>query len=212
MAWSAAWCGSVAPNRWLDLLPRTIARYQVDHPGVQFSVRSGVTRQLVTALLADEVELVLVHDPEPSDALRVITVIDQPLCAMLRPDHPLAARTSLRLADCEPYPVALGDRSFGSRRLIDAATARSALTLRVAIESSTVQLAKEFTVLTGAISFQFKVGTDKEVRSGQLVSIPIIDPGLDHGRLVLASRDGRMPPIATLSFTKALVDELANIA
>ena len=99
-----------------DFMPNAIAQYQESHPGVQFQLLSGVTGQLVAALLRDEVELVMVHDPQPSDALRVLAALPQPLCAMLRPDHPLADRPGLRLADCADYPVALGDASFGSRR------------------------------------------------------------------------------------------------
>jgi len=194
-----------------DLVPATIAHYQQAHPGVTFQVVSGVTQQLITALLADQVELVLVHDPEPSDSLRVIAALEQPLCAMLRPDHPLAKRKTLRLADCKNYSVALGDRSFGSRRLLDAAMARGALTLKIALEASTVQMLKEFTLQTGAISFQFQIGTLKEVRNGSLVSIPMSDPGLAGSRLILAARNGRMPPIATLSFTEALVARMAEL-
>lgn len=194
-----------------DLVPATIAHYQQTHPGVTFQVVSGVTQQLVAALLADQVELVLVHDPEPTDDLRVIAALDQPLCAMLRPDHPLAGQRTLRLADCQDYPVALGDRSFGSRRLLDAVMARGALTLKVMLEASTVQMLKEFTLQTGAISFQFQIGTLRELRSGELVSIPLVDRGLTGSRLVLAARNGRMPPIATLSFTEAMVARLAEL-
>lgn len=194
-----------------DLMPRTIAHYQQAHPGVQFQVVSGVTAQLVQQLMADDVEMVLVHDPQPSESLRVISALDQPLCAMLRPDHPLAGRESLRLADCQEFVVALGDRSFGSRRLLDAVMARSRLQLKVALEASAVQTLKEFTRQTGAISFQFQIGTLREVRTGELVSIPLTDRSLTSSQLVLATREGRMLPIAALSFQEALVNALAAL-
>jgi DNA-binding transcriptional LysR family regulator len=194
-----------------DLVPGAIADYQRSHPGVQFQLVSGVTRVLVNALMQDDVELVLVHDPEPTPTLRVVEAVGQPLCAMLRPDHPLAGRRSLRLADCEPYTVALGDRSFGSRRLIDAVTASAQISLRVALEASAVQTLKEFTRRTGAISFQFQIGTLNEVRRGELVSIPVEDRGLLHSQLVLAARAGRTLPIATASFLESLSGALASM-
>ncbi|CAN5393691.1 LysR family transcriptional regulator [soil metagenome] len=193
-----------------DLMPATIAAYQQTHPGVQFQLSAGVTVTLVASLLQDEVELVLVHDPQPSDASRVVCAIPQPLCAMLRPDHPLAGRESLRLADIEDYPVALGDRSFGSRRLLDELTARSRIQLKTVLEASTVQTLKEFTLHTGAISFQFQIGTRQEVRRGTLVSIPMSDGLLMHSQLVLLTRAGRMLPIATMSFIEALVAKLSE--
>ncbi|MGQ2981466.1 MAG: LysR family transcriptional regulator [Polaromonas sp.] len=194
-----------------DLVPSAIALYQQNHPGVQFRVLAGVTGQLLAALMADEVELVLVHDPEPSDDLRVIASLDQPLCAMMRPDHPLAGRQKIRLADCQKYTVALGDHSFGSRRLLDVLMARSRMSLKVALEASTVQMLKEFTRQTGAISFQFQIGTEQEVRKGELVSIPLTDRSLSASQLVLAVRDGRALPVATLSFIQALVARLAAL-
>ena len=195
-----------------DLVPSAVVQYQAQHPGVQFQVVSGVTNQLLGLLAQDEIELVLVHDPTPSDDLRVITRLPQPLCAMVRPDHPLAGRTRLRLADCQKYPVALGDQSFGSRRLLDAVMARSRLSLRPLVEASTVQLLKEFTRQTGAISFQFQIGTLQEARRGEFVSIPLSDPALGRSELVLAVREGRRLPIATMSFIELLVSRLAELA
>lgn len=194
-----------------DLIPSAVAQYQAQHPGVQFQVVSGVTHQLVQLLGQDDVELVLVHDPAPRDDLQVISRLHQPLCAMVRPDHPLAGRTSLRLAECQPYAVALGDHSFGSRRLLDAVMARSRIAMRPMIEASTVQLLKEFTRQTGAISFQFEIGTLQEKRSGELVSIPLVDAALGRSELVLAVREGRRLPSATLSFVELLVGRLAEI-
>jgi len=194
-----------------DLIPRTIARYQQAHPGVQFQVVSSTTTLLVAALMADDIELVLVHDPAPSQLLRVISAVAQPLCAMVRPDHPLASRKTLRLADCQKYPVALGDRSFGSRRLLDGVMAQSRLALQVALEASTVQTLKEFTRHTGAISFQFEIGTQSDVQRGDLVAIPLSDRALRQSRLVLASRATRMLPIAASSFQETLVGRLAAL-
>ncbi|WP_066266196.1 LysR family transcriptional regulator [Hydrogenophaga palleronii] len=194
-----------------DLVPSAVAQYQAQHPGVQFQVASGVTHHLVQLLGQDDVELVLVHDPAPSDDLQVISRLHQPLCAMVRPDHPLAGRSSLRLAECQPYAVALGDQSFGSRRLLDAVMARSRIAMRPMIEASTVQLLKEFTRQTGAISFQFEIGTLQEKRRGELVSIPLVDAALGRSELVLAVREGRRLPSATLSFVELLVGRLAEI-
>jgi len=195
-----------------DLIPRTIASYQQAHPGVQFLIVSSVTNKLVASLMDDDIELVLVHDPEPSQALRVISAVAQPLCAMVRPDHPLATHKTIRLADCQKYPVALGDRSFGSRRLLDGVMAQSRIALQVAIEASTVQTLKEFTRQTGAISFQFEIGTLADTRRGELVAIPLSDRALRQSRLVLAARATRMLPIAALSFVEALVAQLAQPA
>ena len=122
----------------------------------------------------------------------------------MRPGHPLAKRTSLRLAECQPYPVALGVETFGSRRLIDALLTKSRLTLRVAMEASAVQPQKMFARDTDAICFQYQIGTVRDAREAELVSIPLSDPDLTKGRLVLASRAGRILPIPAANFVETL--------
>ena len=201
-------CAESAAN---DLIPETIARYQERYPGVQFQMLVGSTAPLMAALLEDEADLMLAHDPPSSDQLNIIVSVRQPLCAMMRPGHPLAERDTLRLADCQPYPVALGAETFGSRKLINALLAKSRLSLRVAMESSAVQPQKVFARDTDAICFQYQIGTLRDVRYGELVAIPLTDPALMTGSLVLASRAGRILPIPAASFVETLKAAFARI-
>ena len=170
----------------------------------------GSTAPLMTALIADEVDLLLAHDPPSSDMLNIIETIKQPLCAMMRPGHPLATRSPLRLADCQPYPIALGAAPFGSRKLIDTLLTKSRLSLRVVMEANAVQPQKIFARDSDTICFQYQVGTLREARDGELVSIPLVDPDLTKGRLVLASRAGRLLPIPAASFVETLKAALSR--
>lgn len=191
-----------------DLVPRCIALYHARHPGVQFQVVTQVTASLVSQLLRDEVDLILAHGPPPTDDLRVLRAVVQPLCAMMHPDHPLAQHSSVRLIDCQPFPLALGDSSFSTRRLIDTLATRLRIRLQVALESSTVQSIKEFSRHSRAISFQYQIGTQREVRSGDLVAVPLSDKSLNQGQLVLACRASRVLPIASQSFAQTLEQAL----
>jgi DNA-binding transcriptional LysR family regulator len=187
-----------------DLIPSTIADYQRKYPAVKFSVAMGVTSTLTTALLQDDLDLLIVHDPSPSDQIKVITVTRQPLCVMVKPDHPLTKLPSVRLADCQKFPVALGDAAFGSRKLIESIVSRSRISLNVVLEATSVQVLKEFTLLSNAISFQFEIGTRKEVAQGTLVAIPLTDRTLANTKLAIACRSGRTLPIASKSFAQLL--------
>ncbi|GGK47562.1 LysR family transcriptional regulator [Salinarimonas ramus] len=191
-----------------DLVPRAIAAFQDAHPGVQFRLWSGVTSGLVAALLRDDVDLVLAHDPPPSDALQIIAEAPQPLCAMMRPDHPLAGRASLRLAELQAFRIAVGDETFQTRRALDDAMHRSRLTFEIALEASSVEALKTYTMATGAIGFQYEIGTRREVERGDLAVVPLSDVPLAGNRLVLACRAGRLPPIAAVTFCENLAQML----
>lgn len=62
---------------------------------------SGVTANLVASLMQDTIDLILVHDPGPSDLLKILASVRKPLCVMVRPGHPLASLPALRLTDCQ---------------------------------------------------------------------------------------------------------------
>ena len=195
-----------------DLIPAAIAHYQKTHPAVQFQMFSGVTAALAGTLLQDQVDLILLHDPQPSDQIKVLASVRQSLCAMVRPAHPLASLKALRLTDCQKYPLTLGNQSFGSRKLIDAIVASSSIQLKVVLEGSSIQSLKEFTRQTDAVSFQFQIGTRRDVQRGELVAVPLVDRSLAQTRLTLAVRAGRMLPIASQSFASLLEQTLSQLA
>ena len=193
-----------------DIVPRIVAGWQARHPGVQFHIQVGGTQSLVASLVDDEVELVIAHDPPPGPQVKLLADMAQPLHVMMRPDHALASRKTLRLADCEAYPVALGDASFGSRRLLDAHVARSRIRLRTVAESGSVETIKAFARHGDALCFQFEAGTRRDAALGELVSVPLTDAGLAGSRLQLVARAGRSLPIAALTFAEALKGALFN--
>src|SRR5579862_9136270 len=73
-----------------DLLPAAISRFQSTHPNVRFIVRVGGPEELVSALTADQVDLILTHYPPPKHSVTVAAAAEQALCALMVSDHPLA--------------------------------------------------------------------------------------------------------------------------
>lgn len=187
-----------------DLVPVAISTYQKRYPGVQFHVQVGGTPVLMEALMNYEADLILAHDPPPSDALNEIITIPQPLCVMMREDHPLAGRGRLKLADLQNFPVAIGEPSFFSRQAVDIVLRKSKLSLQIAMEASAVRPMKVFARETGAICFQFEIGTRRDVRAGEMIAIKLADRDLAKSRLVLASRVGRSLPIPAATFVETL--------
>ena len=108
-----------------EVLPREIAAYRAQFPLVTFAVSMRDHTLGVAALASFEAELALLLAPPPAPEMRVLLAGRQPLCAMMRADHPLASgRGPVRLAHCLQHPVALPDHSLAIRHLLDAALAR----------------------------------------------------------------------------------------
>jgi DNA-binding transcriptional LysR family regulator len=184
------------------LLPDAIAEYRASHPAIAFSVTVAGPRALVDDLLRDSVDLILTHEQPDLGTVSVLCSAPQPLCALLAPEHPLAGHSSLRLRDCVPFPIAMPDHTLAARALIDAALERSSIQLEPAIVSNSIETTKIFARTSHGVCFSFRIGNKPDV-SG-MVSIPLADPGLSDARLFLASRRGRVLPVAAAAFAELL--------
>jgi DNA-binding transcriptional LysR family regulator len=191
------------------MLPDAIAEYHQRHPGVGFSVMVGGPRELASALARDKADLILTHENTDDREMVTLAEVPQPLCALVAPEHPLAARTSLRLRECVAYPLAIPDETLAARTLIDAALSHTSIRFEPALFSNSIETTKMFARTSGGVCFSFKIGKKPDI-SG-MIAIPLSDPELSEARLRLASRRGRVLPVAAAAFAEqltALFDEL----
>jgi len=191
---------AVAESVTTRLLPDAISAYQSRHPGIAFAVTVDGPERLLALLLQDAVDLIFTHSPIRDRAIEVLATTAQPLCALVSPEHPLAARKSVRLHDCLAYPVAMPDDTLAARAFLDAALHRASLTLQPALVSNFVEATKIFARTRGGVCFSFHIGHESDV-SG-MVAIPLSDPVLADTRLELASRRGRVLPVAAAAFAE----------
>jgi DNA-binding transcriptional LysR family regulator len=187
-----------------ELLPSAIMQFQAEHPNVRFHVRIGVPEEVMAALIADQVDLILTHHPPPQRSVAITAVAEQALCALVARDHPLAGRRELRLRDCLAYPLALGDSALAGRSLIEQVLAQASFDLEPRLISNSVETMKAFAQLNRGVCFQFRRPGSALVPPGDMIALPLIDPPLLQAKLFLATRRGRVLPIAAATFVEQL--------
>jgi DNA-binding transcriptional LysR family regulator len=187
-----------------ELLPSAIMQFQAEHPNVRFHVRIGVPEEVMAALIADQVDLILTHHPPPQRSVAITAVAEQDLCALVACDHPLAGRRELRLRDCLAYPLALGDSALAGRSLIEQVLAQASFDLEPRLISNSVETMKAFAQLNRGVCFQFRRPGSALVPPGDMIALPLIDPPLLQAKLFLATRRGRVLPIAAATFVEQL--------
>jgi DNA-binding transcriptional LysR family regulator len=192
-----------------ELLPSAITRFQAEHPNVRFNVRIGAPEELVAVLIADQVDLILTHYPPPKKNVAIVAVAEQALCALMVSDHPLASRDDLRLRDCLAYPLALGDTTLAGRVLIEQVLAHASFDLDPRLVSNSVETMKAFARTNRGVCFQFRRPGKSFIPPGDMIALPLVDPPLLQARLILATRRGRVLPIAAATFVEQLKAALA---
>ena len=193
-----------------DFLARHVAAFQKQHPKLMFNLKVMDHERALVALAAYEVDLALIFRPAMRPTIRVIASLPQRLVVIVRADHPLSSKKSIRLSDCADFPAALPDSTLSSRQILDEVTARRGLYLNMLAESNSFEMLRGLVSRCNMISFQIEIGAPSGELSGGLVHCPIDTRDVPTAPLALCQLQGRILPIATATFGEVLAKGLGD--
>lgn len=187
------------------ILPTRIAAYRERFPRVDFNVQVRDHGEAQGALANFEVDLALVFQPSVMADFQVLATAEQRVVAILAETHPLAGQACLRLRDCARFPLALPDKTYGGRMLIEEALARAAIRIEPALESNSFEFLRNYVRYEQAITFQIEIGAPRELRERHgLVARAIDIRDIKPGRLAMGQLRGRALPVAAAKFAQEL--------
>ncbi|MCR8547428.1 LysR family transcriptional regulator [Salipiger sp. P9] len=204
---------SIACSQALNpiFLPREVARYRKAHPGVTFSIRIRDRAQAERELSSFATDLAIVFEPVYLVDFEVIQASQQPVCAVLSTDHPLAGQEVLRLRDCLVSPHVIPTREYGVRHLLEMATRGRSLSLDPVIEADSFELMRQYVLYERVVGFQIPIGL-LPASDPRLVVRRIHPADIDPGLLLIGQMRGRTLPVATAKFAQQIARAMENAA
>jgi DNA-binding transcriptional LysR family regulator len=195
----------------LDFLASRVSRFQKQHSRVTFDLKVMDHERALAALASYDVDLALVYRPAMWPTIRVIASVPQRLVVIVRADHPLAKKRSVRLSECAEYPTALPDRSLSGRQILDEVTTRRDLRFNVMAESNSFEMLRGLVHRCNVISFQIEIGAPSGDLGMGLVGCPIDTRDVPAAELVLCQLRGRGLSIAAAAFSEILAKSLHEL-
>ena len=189
------------------LLPKQIAAYRAEHPGVTFTINVRDREQAESDLAAFRCDLALVFEPVHMVEFEVLHVLPQAVHAVFRSDNALARKSTLRLRDCISQKLALPSSQYGVRHLLELAAKRKGQTLSPVVETESFELIRHFVSHENAVGFQIPIGLNPDEQPG-MAHRPIAELDVPAGRLLLGQKKGRVLPVASAKFTQQLIATL----
>ena len=192
------------------LLTRTIAAFHRKFPGITYELVIAGTTAVANSLHEGTADIGLVFNAEPDAQLSFAAHIQDPLCAVVAPNHPLARATSLELSEIVRHATGVPEKSFGIRRLIDAALSVQKLRLSPILETNSIEALKGFARYGGGLTFLPSLPVRQDLERCLLVSIPIVEETFrrsSHDVCILAER--RLP-LAVDAFVEQLKIEASR--
>jgi DNA-binding transcriptional LysR family regulator len=187
------------------VLPAEVEAYRAQFPAVTFLAQMRDHALGVNALTAFEVDLALLLHPPPAPDMEILLDGRQPLCALMRKDHPLARSSEpVRLRECFGYPVAMPDATIAIRHLLDAARTRTLQPMNMQLESGSLEFLRNYVMREQVVSFQVSIGIP--VATPELHSRPVDERDMEPVAVVLGQLHGRRLSVAAAKF----VDQLSK--
>lgn len=191
-------------------LPTQIALYRKEHPNVTFGVHLRDREEAERALVDHTADIAIVYEPARLSAFMTLMRVQQPVHAVMRPDHPLAAHETVRLRGCLDYPIALPTSPYGVRYLLDIAAQRSSLQLEPVIQSDSFEFLRSHAIAENIITFHFPIGLSEQTMTGDMISRPLDPRDVPAGELYVGQLKGRTLPVAAARFAEQLSASFAE--
>lgn len=191
-------------------LPRQIALYRSEHPGVTFSVHVRDRVQAEQDLVNFESDLAMVFEPAHMVDFDVLFAAEQPIYAVMSKTHPLAGEEELRLRQCLEYGLVLPGHQYGVRGLLEQATKRMDRKLEPVLETESFEMVRHYAAYGQTIGFQIPVGLNPVMRP-DMAYVRLSRKDVPGGELLVGQLRGRALPVASIKFAQQVANALSDM-
>lgn len=154
----------------LHSLPPAMKAFLRAHPQVALRLEYLRTDQVYEACSAGRVDLGIVALPARRPGLEIAALAPDELVVVTPPDHPLARKRGLSLADLDGEAFIAFDRDIPTRKLIDRLLRRSGATVRHVMEQDNIETIKRSVEAGLGISILPAPALKSEVRARTLIA------------------------------------------
>jgi DNA-binding transcriptional LysR family regulator len=156
-------------------VPRLMARFRAEHPGIEVRLAIGGNReQLVTLLQANDVDLAIMGRPPRELATRAEPFAVHPHVIVTPPNHPLMKVGHAPAAALADYEFLIREEGSGTRAAMEKFFADHRLAPRVAMEMTSNETIKQAVMAGMGISFLSLHTIGLELKAG-LIAVPDIE-------------------------------------
>ncbi|MDE1173898.1 MAG: LysR family transcriptional regulator [Parvibaculaceae bacterium] len=173
-------------------LPARLARFHLAHPGIRLHVSVGNTREVTDAVLAGQADIGFVEGEIDAPALSLAPIGEDRLMLVASPEHPLALKEVVELADLQSASWILREQGSGTRSELAARLKALGLepdAFRVALELPSVEAVRAAIQAGAGIGGISNLSAEPAIKLGALAPVgPSLPPRPFH---VLRHRERR---------------------
>jgi DNA-binding transcriptional LysR family regulator len=187
-----------------EFFPAFLKGFRAKYPNMRFEVQIANSADLKDALLRDEVDVVIGYAMELHSGMQSLTSYNLKPCIILRADHPLSRRKSVRVADIISEQFIMPAEGMVLRQVIDAIFAKMVVKPAFMITTNSFEFIKAMVADGFGIGCQLRIAGGPDPDRREIINVPVRDQELKASVLACCISDEGTPSIAVSVFVEQL--------
>jgi DNA-binding transcriptional LysR family regulator len=188
------------------VLPHILHAFRDRYSGVDVSIRTGRSEQVLAMLQAEEVQVGLVRSLSHQD-IETVHLYDDEIVLIVNPDHPFAGRGQAKVEEVASEPIVLFDRGSSYFGLTHGFFRQAGVVPNIAMELDSLEATKRMVEEGLGIALVPRMTIERELQVGRLAMIEMVDaPSLKRPVSLIYKRHRKRPRTV-----QAFIDTLAEM-
>lgn len=153
------------------MLPGLLQPYRHSHPGIDITVSTGSTSEILKKLRANEVDLALVTGPSPDNNLVITRLYDDEMILVVRPRHRFCARGVISPEELRGESFIFFEQGSGYRTFLEDFFRRAGVFPRIHMDLDSIEAMKKMVEVGLGVTIIPRMSALDEIREGSLVEI-----------------------------------------
>ncbi len=154
------------------VLPKILKTFRARYPGVEVSIRTGRSDQVLEMLLSDEAQVGIVRALVHPD-IETVHLYDDEVALVTDPGHPFAKERSANIAEVGKQPLIFFDKGSSYYGLAHGFFRDAGIVPRHALELDSMEATKKMVEEGLGIAVLPKVSVERELKLGLLTEVEI---------------------------------------
>ena len=156
-------------------MPFMISNFRDAYPHVKIHLDEGSSLDMMHSLLDFKNEVAVIAKVEDNPDICFLPFSQEELVLILAPEHRLARKKSICLAELAKEPIILKERGSATRKLVIALFDDNGISPEILMETSNAEFIKQLVQRGDGVSFIVREAAAVELREKKLASVPIKD-------------------------------------
>ena len=154
-------------------MPFMISNFRDAYPHVKIHLDEGSSLDMMHSLLDFKNEVAVIAKVEDNPDICFLPFSQEELVLILTPEHRLARKKSICLAELAKEPIILKERGSATRKLVIALFDDNGISPEILMETSNAEFIKQLVQRGDGVSFIVREAAAVELREKKLASVPI---------------------------------------